>query len=276
MYNRDKTHTCIIGWSLGNESGYGYIHDKLSQWVRDTDRSRVLFYEPASYGPRPTNNNDGDSNNLFGVLFSKYLHHLWGNNLPKNSMATDILCPMYARVSDCIKLINKFPDNPLILCEYAHMMGNSGGSLSDYWEAFRYYPRLQGGFIWDWVDQGISVRISNGSHRHIWAYGGDFGEIEHDANFCLNGLNWPDRGLGSEFDSIYDQFHKQFYSDENVDRDLIYDDDDDDNKSVPKMMISSHLHGLQAQENQAFKSNVYIFYILHYPYNILYILYIFF
>jgi hypothetical protein len=248
----------------------------MSQWVRDTDRSRVLFYEPASYGPRPTKNNtssstsfsfDDDDYNIFGAVFSKYLHYLSGNSMPKNSTATDILCPMYARVSDCIKLINKFPDNPLILCEYAHMMGNSGGSLSDYWDAFRYYPRLQGGFIWDWVDQGISVQKSNGT-RHIWAYGGDYGEIEHDANFCLNGLNWPDRGLGSQFDSIYEEFRKQFYSNENVDTDLVYGGDDGDERSLSKMTISSHLYGLQAQETQTFKSNVFIiiiifFFLLH-------------
>ena len=83
---------------------------------------------------------------------------------------------------------------PLIQCEYAHMMGNSGGGLGDYWRGFRFHPRLQGGFIWDWVDQGISVCDSR--DRLKWAYGGDFGEIEHDGNFCLNGLNWPDRGLG--------------------------------------------------------------------------------
>ena len=98
MYERDKNHTCIICWSLGNESGYGAIHDIMADWIRKTDPQRIISYEPASYGPR-----DGE-----------------------RSMATDILCPMYARITDCITLANMFPDMPLIQCEYSHMMGNSG------------------------------------------------------------------------------------------------------------------------------------------------------
>ena len=100
---------------------------------------------------------------------------------------------MYSRIEDAVKLANVYPDLPLVLSEYSHMMGNSGGSLSAYWEAFKQYPRLQGGFIWDWVDQGIAV--TNSQNRLKWAYGGDFGEVTHDANFCLNGLCWPHRGL---------------------------------------------------------------------------------
>lgn len=148
MYDRDRVHPCIVFWSLGNESGYGKVHDKMAAWIRSRDHSRILMYEPASYGPRE----DG-------------IHR---------TMATDILCPMYARVEDAIKLANIFPDYPLIQCEYAHMMGkisqrfkqkhhsniyesivgNSGGNFNEYWESFHRFPRLQGGFIWDWVDQG--------------------------------------------------------------------------------------------------------------------------
>jgi hypothetical protein len=168
MVERDRVHPCIIIWSLGNESGYGAVHDKMAAWIRVRDPTRKLMYEPASYGPRE------DSS-----------HRV---------MATDILCPMYARVEEAIKLANIFPDYPLIQCEYAHMMGNSGGNLNEYWESFHRFPRMQGGFIWDWVDQGISIIDAKGGLK--WAYGGDFGEVEHDANFCLNGLNWPDRGLG--------------------------------------------------------------------------------
>jgi len=173
MYERDKNHACIICWSLGNESGYGITHDDMAAWIRTTDPQRIISYEPASYGPRDEND--------------------------ERSMATDILCPMYARINDCIILANMYPDMPLIQCEYSHMMGNSGGNLNDYWTAFRRFPRLQGGFIWDWVDQGITVVDSQG--QAMWAYGGDFGELEHDANFCLNGLNWPDRGLNDAFGS---------------------------------------------------------------------------
>jgi beta-galactosidase len=80
---------------------------------------------------------------------------------------------------------------PLILCEYAHAMGNSLGNFADYWQAFRDYPRLQGGFIWDWADQAISKTFDDGSVG--WAYGGDFGDKPNDRQFCMNGLVFPDR-----------------------------------------------------------------------------------
>jgi beta-galactosidase len=80
---------------------------------------------------------------------------------------------------------------PLILCEYAHAMGNSLGNFADYWQAFREYPRLQGGFIWDWADQAISKTFDDGSVG--WAYGGDFGDKPNDRQFCMNGLVFPDR-----------------------------------------------------------------------------------
>lgn len=172
MYQRDKNYACIIGWSLGNESGYGFIHDEMADWIRTVDSRRVLCYEPASYGP------------IGGTTACHGPH----------KTATDIICPMYARVEECLRMSEMQPDKPVILCEYSHMMGNSGGNLSDYWAAFRTFPRLQGGFIWDWVDQGISTFSASGTST--WAYGGDYGEIYHDANFCLNGLIWPDRGLG--------------------------------------------------------------------------------
>jgi hypothetical protein len=102
---------------------------------------------------------------------------------------------MYARANDCVVIANRDPDMPVILCEYAHMMGNSGGNLDIYWKWFNNFSRLQGGFIWDWCDQGISTSDSCGNP--MWGYGGDFGESYHDGTFCLNGLCWPDRGLGA-------------------------------------------------------------------------------
>jgi beta-galactosidase len=81
-------------------------------------------------------------------------------------------------------------DRPIIICDYAHAMGNSVGNLREYWEPIWKYPRLCGAFIWDWVDQGL-LKEENGAH--FWAYGGDFGDEPHDGNFCINGLVWPDR-----------------------------------------------------------------------------------
>ncbi|MGC8400982.1 glycoside hydrolase family 2 TIM barrel-domain containing protein [Enterobacter mori] len=80
---------------------------------------------------------------------------------------------------------------PLILCEYAHAMGNSFGGFARYWQAFRSHPRLQGGFVWDWVDQALTKKDENG--KPFWAYGGDFGDKPNDRQFCLNGLVFPDR-----------------------------------------------------------------------------------
>ncbi|MCX6254081.1 MAG: DUF4981 domain-containing protein, partial [Bacteroidia bacterium] len=107
---------------------------------------------------------------------------------------TDIWCPMYAKMDYLVKYAeNPESNRPLIMCEYAHSMGNSTGNLQDYWDVIEKYPKLQGGFIWDWVDQGILKTNENG--EKYWTYGGDYGEegIPSDGNFCLNGLVWPDR-----------------------------------------------------------------------------------
>lgn len=170
MVERDKPHPSVVAWSLGNESGYGATHDAMADWVRRRDPSRLLMYEPASYGA------------------------LEGGG---GRASTDLICPMYARLELCGELLRRFPDMPLVQCEYSHMMGNSGGGLAEYWAAFRRLPRLQGGFIWDWADQGIEVLDSAAARGRRWAYGGNFGEEYHDGNFCLNGLVWPDRGLSA-------------------------------------------------------------------------------
>ena len=115
---------------------------------------------------------------------------------------TDIICPMYARVDEDqpFPAVPKWSSNgfcfhgetrPLILCEYAHAMGNSLGGFAKYWQAFRQYPRLQGGFVWDWVDQSLIKYDENGNP---WsAYGGDFGDTPNDRQFCMNGLVFADR-----------------------------------------------------------------------------------
>lgn len=158
MVERDKNHACIISWSLGNEAGYGPNHSALAGWIRGKDPSRLLHYEGGG----------------------------------SRTASTDIICPMYMRVWDILKIAkDQSETRPLILCEYSHAMGNSNGNIHEYWKAIDSTFGLQGGFIWDWVDQGLLKEAEDGNK--FWAYGGDFGDIPNDLNFCINGLLWPDR-----------------------------------------------------------------------------------
>jgi beta-galactosidase len=164
MVERDKNHPSIIIWSMGNEAGDGINFLNGYKWIKNRDLTRPVQYERAEKE----------------------------TNAPERH--TDIWCPMYPSI-EYIENYAKDPksDRPLIMCEYAHAMGNSTGNLQDYWNVIEKYPKLQGGFIWDWVDQGILK--TNESGEKYWTYGGDYGEpgMPSDGNFCLNGLVWPDR-----------------------------------------------------------------------------------
>jgi beta-galactosidase len=160
MYERDKNQPSIIIWSLGNEAGNGVNFYATYDYLKEVDKTRPTQYERAE--------------------------------LEYN---TDIFCPMYMRIGGMERYAQSNPDRPLIQCEYAHAMGNSVGNLQDYWDVIEKYPALQGGFIWDWVDQGLLTTNEDG--EEFWAYGGDFGpeDVPSDGNFCLNGLVNPDRGV---------------------------------------------------------------------------------
>ncbi len=163
MVYRDKNHPSVVMWSLGNESGYGSNHAAAIGWIHDFDPTRPVHYEGAS--------------------------HVVGG-VPRT---VDVISVMYPSIERLIKLAENPSDNrPVLMCEYAHSMGNSTGNLKEYWETIYSYKRLIGGFIWDWVDQGL-LKIENGIE--YWAYGGDFGDVPNDGNFCINGIVWPDRSL---------------------------------------------------------------------------------
>ncbi len=162
MVERDKNHPSVIIWSLGNEGGDGTNFRATSNWIHQHDPTRPVHYERA--GRRPH---------------------------------TDIVCPMYSHVNSIIAYGEEDRDRPLILCEYAHAMGNSIGNLREYWDAIEKYKHLQGGCIWDWVDQGLRKYTTDEKGEEVWfyAYGGDYGDEPNDNNFCINGCVFPDRSI---------------------------------------------------------------------------------
>lgn len=166
---RNFNHPSIIFWSLGNETADGPNFKACYEWVKNEDQSRLVQYEQA-----------------------------------KKAAHTDVYCPMYLNQAGCEEYcLDETVDaqKPLIQCEYAHMMGNSGGGFKEYWELVRKYPKFQGGFIWDFVDQSLRGKGKNG--RMVYQYGGDFNPYDpSDKNFCDNGLISPDRILNPHADEV--------------------------------------------------------------------------
>ena len=159
MVERDKNHPSVIIWSMGNESSDGEVYGQMYEWIHQRDKTRFVQLEQGYGGPH-----------------------------------TDIICPMYPDMNDFRRYAERTNmRKPYIMCEFAHAMGNSTGNFREFFDIMEGHPHMQGGFIWDWVDQGIDATGRDG--RHYWAYGGDFGAwmYPHDENFCCNGLLLPDR-----------------------------------------------------------------------------------
>ncbi|MCB9137836.1 MAG: DUF4981 domain-containing protein [Caldilineaceae bacterium] len=156
LVERDKNHPSVIYWSLGNESGFGPNHAAMARWIRAHDPTRPIHYHPAEDDP-----------------------------------TVDVLGPMYPSVARIIEMATNGDSRPIVMCEYAHAMGNSNGNMKEYWEAVRAHQRLQGGFVWEWADHGIR-RMSDAGVEWM-AYGGDFGDTPNDGNFVADGLVSPDR-----------------------------------------------------------------------------------
>ncbi|HEY3282240.1 MAG TPA: glycoside hydrolase family 2 TIM barrel-domain containing protein [Armatimonadota bacterium] len=157
MVGRDKNHPSVIIWSLGNESGYGSNHEAMAAAIRALDPARPIHYEGA--GERPL---------------------------------VDIVSVMYPTVQTVIdKGRDKSDPRPWYMCEFVHAMGTGPGNIQEYWDAIREHPRLIGGCVWEWADHGIRQHTDSG--EEWFAYGGDFGDLPNDGNFCIDGLVSPDR-----------------------------------------------------------------------------------
>jgi beta-galactosidase len=159
LVERDKNHPSVIIWSMGNECGNGPVFHEAYTWLKQRDPSRPVSFEQAG-----------------------------------EDVDTDIVAPMYPGMESMRRYAEATDKKrPYIMCEYSHAMGNSSGNFQEYWDLIRAHPHMQGGFIWDWVDQGLATKTPDG--RPFFAYGGDFGgyHLQNDENFCANGLVAADR-----------------------------------------------------------------------------------
>ena len=175
-----RNHPSIIIWSMGNEAGYGPNFEKCYDWIKSVD-DRPVQYEQAGH---------------------------WGK--------TDIFCPMYYGYGDCEKYAQGDNARPLIQCEYAHAMGNSMGGFKEYWDLIRKYPKYQGGFIWDFVDQGLRDK-NPVTGKEIFTYGGDYGRYPaSDYNFNCNGIIAPDRRLNPHAYEVQYYYQNEWISDKGL------------------------------------------------------------
>ena len=170
MVERDKNHPSVIIWSLGNESGFGSNHHAMAEWAKQRDDTRLIHYE-------------NESRDILNA--SDY-------EPKEENVAADFFSTMYTSVELMEKLGQREDlTQPHILCEFGHAMGNGPGGFKEYFDTFYKYPRLQGGFVWEWMDHGIRTRTSEG--EEYFGYGGDFGDSPHDSNFVIDGMVMPDR-----------------------------------------------------------------------------------
>jgi beta-galactosidase/beta-glucuronidase len=170
MVERDKNHSSIIIWSLGNESGFGQNHIEMAEWAKQKDPTRLVHYE-------------GET---------RFIMTQENNNPTRLHEAADMFSTMYTPHAIMEQLGSRDDlAQPHILCEFVHAMGNGPGGMKEYFDLFYKYERLQGGFVWEWLDHGIRQYTEDG--REYFAYGGDFGETPHDGTFVIDGLVMPDR-----------------------------------------------------------------------------------
>ena len=191
MVQRLKNHACIISWSLGNEAGYGENFVKMKQAVLDIDKTRFIHYHP------------DQSANVGDVLSGMYVKMEDTQAIAENKPFRH--CPALWAIFGTKYTPEMYKDKPFIECEYAHCMGNSLGNFKEYWDMFKKYDRLSGGFIWDFADQTIK-RTENGVDK--WLYGGDFGDKPNAGRFAFNGIVRGDRSANPALYEVKHQYRQ--------------------------------------------------------------------
>ena len=185
MAERDKNHPSIIFWSLGNESGYGPNHAAMSAWLHEFDPTRPVHYEGAQGDPDPK------TVDVISRFYPRVMEEYLNPGIPEGS---DKERAENARWERLLEIANRTNDNrPVLTSEYAHCMGNALGNFKEYWDEICSHKRMLGGFIWDWVDQGII------EPQGIVHYGGDFGDKPNLHAFCMNGIVMSDRTLTPKY-----------------------------------------------------------------------------
>ncbi|MFT6150338.1 MAG: beta-galactosidase/beta-glucuronidase, partial [Saprospiraceae bacterium] len=186
MAERSKNSPSVVIWSLGNEAGSGICMDSMAAAIREIDGS----HRPIHYEGHPTN----VAQKRLEAFNPRDVYNFLSFNDGRSYLSEyDILTCMYPSPDELPKILEKDGGNrPMLICEYAHSMGNSTGNFKEFWDVFEEYPQMQGGFIWDWVDQGIYQKDKDFGYEY-YAYGGDFGDEPNDGNFCANGLLFADR-----------------------------------------------------------------------------------
>ena len=202
MAERDKNHPCVIFWSLGNESGYGPNQAAMSAWLHESDPTRPVHYEGAQGKPDPS------TVDVISRFYPKVMEEYLNPGIPEGSdqeraenARWERLLEIANRTGDCCTWVGSDGGpRPVLTSEYAHAMGNAMGNFKEYWEEINSNPRMLGGFIWDWVDQGIIKKEEvRGKMVEKVLYGGDFGDKPNLHAFCMNGIVMSDRTLTPKY-----------------------------------------------------------------------------
>ncbi len=205
MVMRDRNHASVVMWSLGNESGCGPNHAAMASWIKDMDPTRPVHYEGAQGIPqhplyKPVGRKQAS------IVTSEIVYDEPIKDDPKKEINdysnpddpayVDVISRMYPMVEELVQMTkNPVMNRPIVMCEYAHSMGNSTGRMKEYWQAIRSHKALLGGYIWDWIDQGLRAKDPK-TGKVYWTYGGDHEKGEHhDSNFCINGVIGSDRSV---------------------------------------------------------------------------------